>query len=152
MTFRENNQRITNPSGPLELLEISNESWAEPKRIANDSDDWVSQGQVYLGVPFGYRLPEDVQNGSPRMQLAMSNVGLDLTSDFESIQPGTRTMAKLIIIDRAQPDVHLHVYWLPITSVNCTPSEVSATASVDEVMRQPACRQVANPHTLPGVF
>lgn len=152
MTFRENNQRILNPSGPLELLEITNPSFAAPKRIANDAVDWVSQGETYTGINFGFKLPDDVQGGSPRMQLSLANMGAVDTSDFESIPPGTRTMAKLIIIDRAQPDVHEHVYWLPITNVTCTPSEVSATAGVDEAMRQAACRQVANPHTLPGIF
>ena len=152
MTFRENNQRITNPSGPIELLEITNPSFSEPLRIANDAIDWVSQGEDYVASNFGFKLPDDVNGGSPRMQLTISNIGTGLTDDLESIPPGTRTMAKLIIIDRALPDVHQHVYWLPMTSVNCTPSEISANAGVDEAMRQSACRQMATPHTLPGIF
>lgn len=152
MTFRENNQRITNPTGPVELLEITNPSFSAPLRVANDSVDWVSQGITYAAGGFDFKLPEDVSGGSPRMQLSVSNIGSGVTDELEGLPPGTRTMAKLIVIDRGAPDVHEHVYWLPISRVTCTPSEVSATAGVDEAMRQAACRQIANPHTLPGIF
>lgn len=152
MTFRENNQRITNPSGPVELLEISNPSFSAPLRIANDSVDWVSQGVTYVAAGFGFKLPADAQGAAPRMQLTISNIGTGLTDELEGLPPGTRTMAKLIVIDRAAPDQHEHVYWLPITRVVCTPSDVSATAGVDEAMRQSACRQIASPHLLPGIF
>lgn len=152
MTFREHNQRITNPTGPLELLEITNPAFTEPLRIANDVVDWISQGQTYIGLNFSFRLPDDVSGSAPRMQISLGNVGTGLTDELESLPPGTNTMAKLIIIDRGQPDVHEHVFWLPITRVVCTPSEITATAGVDEAMRQAACRQVANPHTLPGIF
>jgi len=152
MTFRENNQRVTNPSGPIELLEITNPSFSAPLRIANDVIDWTSQSQVYAASNFGFKLPEDVNQGSPRMQLNISNVGNGLTDELENIEVGTKTMAKLIIIDRGSPDVHQHVYWLPIVNVTSTPSDITATAGVDEAMRQSACRQRATPHTLPGIF
>lgn len=152
MTFRENNQRITNPSGPLELLEITNPSFGEPMRIANDVVDWVSQGALYIGVNFGFTLPEDVGGTQPRMKLSMANVGTGITDELEGITPGTVTMAKLIIIDRSAPDVHQKVFRMPLTLVSCTPSMASATAGVDELMRQAACKQIANAHTLPGIF
>lgn len=152
MTFREDNQRVTNPSGTIELLEISNPAFSAPLRIANDSSDWVSQGVTYSAAAFGFRLPEDTGGAAPRMQLSVSNVGNDITAELEGLPPSTRTMAKLIVIGRNAPDVHQHTYWLPITRVTCTPSEIAATAGVDEVMRQPACRLVASPHVLPGIF
>ena len=152
MTFRENNQRITNPTGPVELLEITNAAFSAPLRIANDAADVVSQGVTYVAGGFSFKLPEDVAGGAPRMQIGVSNRGTGITSELEGLPPGTRTMAKLIIIDRGAPDVHEHTYWLPITRVTCTPSEVTATAGVDEVMRQSACRQIASPHALPGLF
>jgi len=152
MTFRENNQRVTNPSGEMVLLEVTNPSFSEPMQIANDTVDWVSQGKTYVGINFGFTLPEDVKDGNPRMQLSMPNVGSDLLDELEGIQPGTVTMAKLIVVDRSTPDVYQHVFWLPITSISATPSAITATASVDDLMRQSACRQIANPFTLPGLF
>ena len=152
MSFAENNQRVTNPGGPLELLEITNPSFSEPMRIVNDTVDWVSQGLDYIGLPFKFTLPEDNGGSNPQMQLSVSNIGLSLTDELEQIPPGSITMARLIIVDRLTPNVHEHVFWLPLARVSCTPSAISATAGVDSLMRQAACRQVSNQHTIPGIF
>lgn len=150
--FHERNQRITNPVGHIELLEITNPSFSGPMRIANDVQDWASQGQSYIGIPFGFTLPEDVSGSAPRMKLAMDNVGRGITDELERLQPGTVTMARLIVAARDTPDVHEHVFWLPLTQVSVTSTSAQATASVDELMRQAACKQMANPFTLPGIF
>lgn len=150
--FSERNQRISNTVGHVELLEITNPSFTDPMRIVNDLEDFVSQSVSYIGIPFGFTLPEDVSGGAPRMKLAMDNVGRGLTDELERLQPGTITMAKLIIVARDTPDVHEHVFWLPLTQVTVTSTSAQATASVDELMRRAACRQIANPFTLPGIF
>ncbi len=150
--FHERNQRITNTVGHIELLEITNPSFSGPMRICNDVQDFASQGQSYIGIPFGFTLPEDVSGSAPRMKLAMDNVGRGITDELERLQPGTVTMARLIIVARDTPDVHEHVFWLPLTRVSVSGSTAQATASVDEMMRQAACKQIANPFTLPGIF
>lgn len=150
--FHERNQRITNTVGHIELLEITNPSFSGPMRIANDAQDWASQGQSYIGIPFGFTLPEDVSGSAPRMKLAMDNVGRGITDELERLQPGSVTMARLIVVARDTPDVHEHVFWLPLTQVSVTSTSAQATASVDELMRQAACKQIANPFTLPGIF
>lgn len=150
--FRERNQRITNPVGHTELLEITNPSFSGPMRIANDVQDFMSQGVSYIGIPFGFTLPEDVSGSAPRMKLAMDNVGRGVSDELERLLPGTTTMAKLIIVARDTPDVHEHVFWLPITQVSISGATAQATCSVDELMRQAACKQIANPFTLPGIF
>lgn len=152
MTFRENNQRLTNPGGPLQFLEITNPSFSEPMRVANDTQDWISQGITYVGIPFGFTLPEDVSGVQPRLALTMSNVGTDITQELEQIAPGSKTMAKLILVDRGSPDVHEHVIWLPLTNVTLSTSTATANAGVDEWMRQVACKQYFTPHTTPGLF
>lgn len=150
--FRERNQRITNSVGHIELLEITNPSFSEPMRICNDVQDCVSQGVSYIALPFGFTLPEDVSGQAPRMRLAMDNVGRGITDELERLIPGSTTMAKLIIVARDTPDVHEHVFWLPLVDVTVTATSAQATASVDELMRRSACRQIADPFTLPGIF
>lgn len=150
--FHERNQRITNTVGHVELLEITNPSFSGPMRICNDVQDFVSQGVPYIGLPFGFTLPEDVSGSAPRMKLAMDNVGRGISDELERLQPGTSTMARLIIVARDTPDVHEHVFWLPLTGVSVSGATAQAACSVDELMRQAACKQVANPFTLPGIF
>lgn len=152
MTLRENNQRVTNPGGPLELLEVTNPSFSEPMRIANDVVDVISQGISYIGIPFRFTLPEDISGTHPQLRLQLDNVGRGITDELESLQPGSVTMARLIVVDRETPDVHAHVYHLPLSSVQCTPTTATATASADFWMRQMACKVVMDPHHLPGIF
>lgn len=150
--FRTRNQRLTNDVGHVELLEVTNPSFSEPMRICNDVQDFVSQGIGYIALPFGFTLPDDVSGQAPRMRLVMDNVGRGVSDELERLLPGTVTMAKLIIVARDTPDVHEHVYWLPITSVSISGASAQASCSVDELMRQAACKQIANPFTLPGAF
>lgn len=150
--FQERNQRIKDTVGHVELLEVSNPSFSGPMRICNDVQDFQSQGVAYIGLPFGFTLPEDQSGSAPRMQLTLDNVGRGITDELERLQPGTTTMAKLIVVARDTPDVHEHVFWLPMTGVSVSGATAQATCGVDELTRQAACKQVANPFTLPGIF
>ena len=147
-----NAQRVTNPGGPLELLEVTNPGFSEPMRICNDVEDVVSQGIAYIGIRFRFTLPEDAEGSNPQLRLQLDNVGRGITDELERRQPGSVTMAKLIVVDRTAPDVHAHTYYLPLTNVSVTPTVATATASADYWMRQSACKQVADPHHLPGIF
>ena len=150
--FSTRNQRITNDVGHIELLEITNESFSGPMRICNDVQDFASQGVSYIGIPFGFTLPDDVSGQAPRMRLRMDNVGRGVSDELERRLPGTTTMARLIIVARDTPNVHEHVFWLPVVSVSISGASAEASCSVDALMRQSACKQIANPFTLPGVF
>lgn len=150
--FRERNQRLTNTVGHVELLEVTNPSFTGPMHICNDVQDFTSKGVTYIALPFGFTLPDDVSGQAPRMQLVMDNVGRDISTELERLLPGTTTMARLIIVARDTPDVHEHVFWMPLTGVSINGAVARATASVDELMRQAACKQIANPFTLPGIF
>lgn len=150
--FNERNQRITNTVGHVETLEVTNPSFTEPMRICNDVQDFVSKGVAYIGLPFGFTLPEDQGGSAPRMQLTLDNVGRGITDELERLQPGTTTMAKLNVVARNTPDVHENSFWMPMTSVTVSGATAQAICSVDELMRQSACKQVANPFTLAGIF
>lgn len=150
--FQERNQRVTNTVGHVELLEVTNPSFSEPMRIANDVQDWVSGGETYIGIPFGFTLPDDVSGQAPRMRLTMDNVGRGISDELEALAPGSITMAKLIIVARDTPNVQEHVFWLPVSQVTVSGSTAQATCSVDTIMRRAACKQVANPFTLMGIF
>lgn len=150
--FRERNQRLTNTVGHVELLEVTNPSFTGPMHICNDVQDFTSKGVTYIALPFGFTLPDDVSGQAPRMQLVMDNVGRDISTELERLLPGTTTMARLIIVARDTPDEHEHVFWMPLTGVSINGAVARATASVDELMRQAACKQIANPFTLPGIF
>lgn len=150
--FRTRNQRLQDDVGLVELLQVTNPSFSGPMYICNDVQDFVSQGQVYIALPFRFTLPDDVAGQMPRMQLQIDNVGRHFSDELERLLPGTTTMAKLIIISRDQPDTHVHTFWLPLVQVSVSGAAVSAYCGVDQLARQAACKLVANPFTLPGIF
>lgn len=150
--FRTRNQRLHDDVGYVELLQVTNPSFSGPMHICNDVQDFVSQGIAYIALPFRFTLPEDVSDQAPHMQLQMDNVGRGFSDELERLQPGTTTMAKLIIVSRDQPNEHVHTFWLPMTSISISGATASAVCSVDPLPRQAACKQIANPFTLPGIF
>lgn len=151
-TFTERKQRVTDTSGTLLFLSITAPSLPGPLRIVNDTQDWVSQGVVYMGVPFSFKLPEDTRGQSPRAQLVLDNVGRGISEDLESLGPNELMMARLMVSDRAQPNVYEKDYYLPVTKVTVSGATATAQCGVDYLMRQQAVRLRANPFTLPGIF
>lgn len=151
-TFLERRQRVTDPTGTLMLLEVSAPSFPEVLRIANDTQDWVSNGLLFVGMQFGFKLPDDVSGQAPRAQLILSNGGRSITEDLERLAPGELVTARLMITDRADPNVIEQDHYLPMTSVSVNSQTASAACGVDFLTRQQAVRLRANSFTLPGIF
>jgi len=151
-TFLERRQRVTDPAGTLMLLAITAPSFVDTLRIVNDTQNWTSGGVEYIGFPFGFKLPEDVSGQTPRAQLVIDNVGRGMTEDLERLQPGELVTARLMITDRADPDVIEADYFLPMTQVSVNAQTATAQCGVDFLMRQQAVQLRANPFTLPGIF
>jgi hypothetical protein len=151
-TFLERKQRVTDPAGILLFLEITADSLGDTLRMVNDTQNWISNGVEYIGVPFGFTLPEDTAGRTPRAQLVMDNVGRGISDDLESLAPNELVMARLMISDRADPNVIERTLYLPMTSVSVSGTTASAMCGVDFLMRQQAVKLQANPYTLPGIF
>ena len=151
-TFLERRQRVTDTAGTLLFLEVSAPSFAETLRIVNDTKDWPSNGLLYIGVPFGFKLPDDVAGQTPRAVLTLENVGRGITDDLETLGPQDVVTAKLKISDRADPDVIERVYILPMTQVSVNTKTATAQCGYDSLMRQQAVRLRYNPFTAPGAF
>lgn len=148
MSFTENRQRRSDTSGILLFLTVEADSFTGPLNIVADTQDWTSNGTLYTGVPFGFKLPDDTAGQSPRAQLVMSNVGRGVTEELERLSPNETVMATLQIADRSDPDTIQSTYYLPITGVSASGAVVTAQAGVDFLMRQQAVRIRANGETV----
>lgn len=151
-SYLERRQRVTDTAGTLLFLEVSAPSFAETLRIVNDTQDWTSNGVLYIGVPFGFKLPDDVAGQTPRAVLTLDNVGRGITDDLETLGPQDVVTAKLKISDRADPNVIERVYILPMTQVSVNTKTATAQCGYDSLMRQQASRLRYNPFTAPGAF
>ena len=151
-SFLERRQRVTDTAGVLLFLEMSAPSFAETLRIVNDTQNWTSNGVEYLGVPFGFKLPDDVAGQTPRAVLTLDNIGRGIADDLESLGPQDTVIAKLKISDRADPNVIEREYILPMMTVSVNTKAASAQCGYDTLMRQQAVRLRYNPFTAPGAF
>ena len=151
-SFLERRQRVTDTSGILLFLDVSAASFSGPMRVVNDTRDWVSRGLTYIGVPFGFKLPDDVSGQTPRAQLVMANVGTGITAELERLMPNETVIAKLMVSDRANPDAWAQTLFLPMTHVSVSGTQATAQCGVDFMMRQQAVKLRATPFVLPGLF
>lgn len=151
-TFLERQQRVTNLEGELLFLEVRAVSMPEVLRIVNDTQNWTSNGIEFIGAPFGFREPEDVAGQSSRAQLVIATAGMSITEDLEALAPGELMFARLMLSDRADPNVYQRVWNFPMTHVSTVPGQATAQLGVDYVMRQQAVRLRFNPFTAPGLF
>jgi len=151
-SFLERRQRRSDPDGPLLLLAITAPSLAATLRLANDTRDWVSGGNTYLGVRFGFTLPEDQSGQAPRAVLQLESVGRGITDDLETLAPGEIVTARLMLTDRANVNRIERAWLLPMTQVSVNATTASAHCGVDFILRQQAVRIRYTPHSAPGVF
>lgn len=151
-TFLERRQRTTDDAPTLMLLEVSAPSFPEVLRIVNDTRNWTSNGVEYIASQFGFKLPDDVNGQAPRAQLVLSNVGRAITEDIERLAPGEIVTARLMITDRANPNLVEQDHFLPMISVSVNTQVATAACGVDFLTRQQAVRVRFNPHVSPGIF
>lgn len=152
MSFIENRQRTTDFAGVLQFLEISAPSFPDTLRLVNDSINWTIDGQEYLAMPFRIKLPTDASGTAGSVDIEMDNVGRNMTEELERLPPNEMVTARIRLSDRDDPGNFFRDIPMPIVRVSVNATSATATASMDSVMRQQACRLRANSFTLPGIF
>lgn len=150
--FNAARQRVSDPDGLLELIEITHGSFSGPARLVNDTRDWTSNGLDYIGFPFRFTYPQDKGRESPRSTLEIDNVGRDLTSELERLPPSAVVMCTVKLVSRATPDTVDWEWTVPMTNVSANAAVISATLGVEFLMRQQAVRLRHDPNTSPGLF
>lgn len=145
-------QQVTDNHGFLELMVIDHASFASPVRIVNDTRDWVIGGHTYVALPFGVKLPTQAQQENPRAQIRIDNVGRELTSAIEGLPVGASLLATLQLVSRATPTVVDYEFIAQLSSINITPTLVTANMGPDDTMRQTAVRIRFDPTNAPALF
>lgn len=151
-TFTERQQRRTKLAGTLLFLEIRAASMPEVLRIVNDTKNWTSNGVEYIGAPFEFKAPDDKAGQTPRAQLVMATGGASITEDLEALAPNELLQGRLMLADRANPDLYQRVWNLPMTNVSVGNGRATAQLGVEHFMRQQACLLRFNEFTAPGLF
>lgn len=152
MTFIERRQRVTDTDSVLLFLEITWPASGDTLRLVNDTRDWISNGETYVGHPFRLMPPDDVAGQSPRGVLEIDNVGRGITADLEDWLPGQVLYARIMVADRADPDTYMVDMPLPLTRVTVTGTVARAEGGMDLLLRQQAVQLRYTPYVAPGLF
>lgn len=145
-------QRTDDPFGLLMLLTITGDGLGDTIRLVSDTRDCTSRGQVYLGLPFAWTLPEEAAGEVGRAQVQIDNVGRELTAELERLPPGAELVATLEVVCRATPDVVDMSFTAPMSGLQATPLSITATVGEGDLMRLPAVDVRFDPFTAPGLF
>ncbi|QYW02490.1 hypothetical protein CPT_Silvanus_016 [Stenotrophomonas phage Silvanus] len=151
-TFLEYRQRVSDNVGMLAVMRLEAASFPEPLCVCNDTRNWTLNGVEYIGLPFGFKLPDDVQGSAARAQLVIDNVGRGITDYLERVQPGEVVMAYVGLCNKISPLQVSYDIWLPVTNVSVSGVLATADCGADHIMRQQAVKLRMYPHLTPGAF
>ena len=136
----------------LTALEIRHAAVAAPVRVVNDTEERTIEGNRYVALRFDARLADDVEGQAPQAELAIDNVGRDLTQWLEAAQGGTgATVRVLQVLDIPDPPVEWELT-MDVAGVAVDAERVTARLGFDPLLGRAAVTLRHDPQTSPGLF
>lgn len=148
--LREQLHRVDDPAGVLVLLQLAHPAMATAY-VVNDTRDWAIGSQVWIGLPFRFRLPGE-NSQAPAAQIEIDNVGRALSAALEMLPAGAALQATIQLVSRAAPTVVEWEFAAPLSGVSLTTATVTATIGTDDELRAPAVALRYDHTTAPGLF
>ena len=136
----------------LTALEIRHPAVAAPVRVVNDAEDRTIEGNRYVALRFDARLADDVEGQAPQAELAIDNVGRDLTQWVEAEGGGTgATVRVLQVLDIDDPPIEWELT-MDVAGVVVDAERVTARLGFDPLLGRAAVALRHDPQTSPGLF
>ena len=136
----------------LTALEISHPAIALPVRVVNDTRNRIIEGADYVALRFDARLADDIAGQAPQAELAIDNVGRELTQWIEAAGGGIgATVRILLVLDVDDPPVEWEVT-LDVASMAVDAERVTARLGFDPLLGRAAVTLRHDPQTSPGLF
>ena len=136
----------------LTALEIRHAAVAAPVRVVNDTEERTIEGNRYVALRFDARLADDAEGQAPQAELAIDNVGRDLTQWLEAAQGGTgATVRVLQVLDIDDPPIEWELT-MDVAGVQVDAERVTARLGFDPLLGRAAVTLRHDPQTSPGLF
>ena len=145
--------RESAPAGRLlTALEIRHAAVADPVRVVNDTVERIIEGNRYVALRFDARLADDADGRAPQAELAIDNVGRDLTQWIEAAGGGVgATVRVLQVLDIDDAPVEWELT-MDVAGVNLDAERVTARLGFDPLLGRAAVTLRHDPQTSPGLF
>lgn len=161
-TIRETIERPNVPDAMLAFLTIEHENLTQPIRVVNDGVDYLRDGHLWNGLPFGARAATDT-DAAPTAELRVQNVDRKLGEAVRTL-PG-RARARLEVLSSADFDlgvvprvalgVAVPIYAMrhfELAEVTVTPLELTATLILRDYAQEPWPGLSATETRCPGLY
>lgn len=124
-----------------------------PLRVVNDLQNLVHAGDTYAGFPFQVTLPQDAEDGVPKIRLVLDSVDRTVVQAIRSIPPGTPPTVQVDLVLKSMPDVSEVTFPnLTLRNVTYDVFVVEGDLEVDEDDREPFPQHRFSPQLFPGVL
>lgn len=136
----------------LVLLEITHPDMPAPARVVRDTQDLVSNGNVFVATGFDFTFPDDKGAAAPRAELVVDNIGRELMNWIEASKGGRGAEVRLMVVLRDTPDVIEADYRLGLARVVVDQWKISGELGYGNLLDLPAVAVRYDPSTAPGLF
>lgn len=132
-------------------LEIAHPDLAVPVRVVHDTREHVIETHAYAPVAFRLRLAADTEGEIPRAEIAIDNVGRELTQWIDASGGGAGATVRIMQVLAATAAVEWEVTF-DVLDLSIGQAEVVARLGYDPLLTQPAVVARWDPSTAPSLF
>jgi hypothetical protein len=133
------------------LVTISHPELTTPIRLAANSEDIVSNGWTYFGVPIEVDLPADEEDAPPSAKLRIDAVDQDIIRAARSIR--TRPNVELQVILADNPDVvEIQLPVFNLVRLTYDAFQIVAELQVDDLLIEPYPAGTFSPAIFRAIF
>ena len=136
----------------LTALEIRHPAIVEPVRVVNDTEDRTIDGERYVALRFGARFAGDVEGRAPRAELAIDNVGRELTQWIEAAQGGVGATVRIMQVLADKPATPEWEMTMDVAHIRLDQERIVARLGFDPLLGRAAVTLRHDPQTSPGLF
>jgi hypothetical protein len=152
----------SNPDGQryIETLEFYHTAFSRYYYLTNDNEQWEflledMSTQVFQCVPFQLRLPVKDDSGRQDLQIAISNIGLEMVAELNAASAAPRSPIQCVYrvylnqpLTQPQNNPPLK---MTILQVDMSVDTITAVATRSDVLNRPFPRNVYRPASFPGL-
>lgn len=142
----------TSGEEPVFLLEINHAQLASPIRLANDTQDLVSNGETFFACAFDVSLPDDIARTMPTAELSLDNIGRELVAWLEGSNGGKGAQVRMMQVMRGTPDIIESDYTLDLLGVKQNMLQIVGQLGFENLFDIPGLAATYTPDLIPGIF
>lgn len=121
------------------------------KRYVNNYENVTSGGNVYTAAAFDARLPNDVEDQIPDVNIVVDNVDRILISDIRTAT-GPIDVSISIVLQSDPNTVEVGPFSFKVRAVDYDKLTVSGTLKYEDILNETFPRKTYTPRTFPGLF